>query len=325
MMKCRALFALPLVLAIVIVEPRPASAAETAPAPAAAAAPAAAVAAAPVSDRDPGAFPFVPALDGFEPVPPAASTWIKDSDFSRYHFQPAPEQTVEVGGRLLMRHFAARAPGSQSTEKIIESYRMLVEEKGGTMLYSGRFFGGAVDTAARSEQQAREGATYLIRTPEREIWTQVSVRDEGDEYVLVVVEKGPLQLKTKALAASDLKRSLEESGKAIIYVNFEFDRADIRPDAKPVLDSLYALLKAEPALKLAIHGHTDNQGAAGYNQALSEKRAAAVRAALLARGLKGKDEARIESAGFGASAPIADNATEEGRARNRRVELVKRN
>ncbi len=278
-----------------------------------------------ISDRDPGNFPFLPSLEGFEPVPPAASSWTRDSDFARYHFQPAPEQTVEVGGHLLMRHFAARSPGSQSLDKIVESYRLLVEEKGGTMIYSGRFTGGAIDTVARSEQQSREGATYLIRTPEREIWTQVSVRDEGDEYVLVVLEKGPLQLKIKPLAASELKRSLDESGKAILYLNFEFDRADLRKDAKPVLDSVYSLLKSDPGLKLSINGHTDNFGAADYNQALSQKRAEAVRLALLARGLAGKDASRLDAAGFGATLPIADNATEEGRARNRRVELVKRN
>ena len=282
------------------------------------------VASAPVSDHDPGAFPFLPALDGFEPVPPADSNWTRAGNFIRYHFQHSPEQAVEVGGRFMMRHFAARDPASQSVDTIVDSYSMLVEEKGGTQLYRGLFHGGAIDAAARSEQQARMGATYLIRTPEREIWTQVSVRDEGGEYVLVVLEKGSLQLKTKPLAASDLKRSLDETGKAIIYVNFEFDRATLRPDAKPVLDSVYALLKAEPSLRLSIGGHTDNQGNDAYNQSLSEKRAQAVRKALVARGLKGKEAERLEAAGFGATMPIADNKTEDGRARNRRVELVKR-
>ncbi len=309
--------ALSLSLVVATGFPRSAAAAEPAPA-------ASVVASAPVSGHDPGTFPFLPALDGFEPVPPASSSWTRDGNFIRYHFQYAPEQAVEVGGRFTMRHFAARDPASQSLDSIVDSYAMLVEEKGGTLLYRGLFHGGAIDTAARSEQQARMGATYLVRTPEREIWTQVSVRDEGGEYVLVVLEKGPLQLKTKPLAASDLKRSLDETGKAIIYVNFEFDRANLRPDSKPVLDSVYALLKAEPALRLSIGGHTDNQGSDAYNQSLSERRAQAVREALVARGLKGKDAERLDAAGFGATMPIAGNETEEGRARNRRVELVKR-
>ena len=288
-----------------------------------AAEPPANVAAAPVTDRDPGPFPFLPPLEGFAPAPPAESSWTKSTDFARYGFQTGESEYLEVGGRLDMRHFTASAPGTQSVDKIVESYRQIVEEKGGVMLFGGRFTGGLVDEKPRSEQQAREGATYLVRTPERELWAQVSVRDEGDEYVVVVVEKGPLQVKTKPLTSSELKKSLDETGKAVLYVNFEFDRADLRPDAKPVLDEVYALLKADPALKLAIVGHTDDRGPAAYNQSLSERRAAAVRASLLSRGLGADGDARLTASGRGASDPVADNATEEGRAKNRRVELIR--
>jgi OOP family OmpA-OmpF porin len=283
-----------------------------------------AVAAAPVTEQDPGPFPFLPALEGFDPAPPATSTWIKSTDFARYGFQTGDDQYAEVGGRLDMRHFIASAPGTQSLDKIVESYRELIEQKGGVVLFTGRFTGGLVDANPRSEQQAREGATYLVRTPERELWAQVSVRDEGNEYVLVVLEKGPLLVKTKPLTADELKKSLDATGKAVIYVNFEFDKADLRPDAKPVIDQVDALLKADPTLALSIEGHTDDRGAAAYNQSLSERRAAAVKDALLKRGL-GKDGAsRLTSTGHGATQPIADNATDDGRAKNRRVELIKR-
>ena len=282
------------------------------------------VAAVAVSDRDPGPFPFLPALEGFDPVPPDSSSWTRSTDFARYGFQSGESEYVEVGGRLMMRHFAATEPATQSLDKIVESYRQLVEEKGGVTLFTGLFTGGVVDASPRSEQQARQGATYLVRTPERELWAQVSVLSEGDEYVLVVVEKGPLQVKAKPLTSSELKKSLADTGKAIIYVNFEFDRADLRPDAKPVIDQVYALLKEDPALALSIEGYTDDRGPAAYNQSLSERRAAAVRDALLARGLGKDGEARLTSAGRGAAAPIADNATEEGRAKNRRVELIRR-
>ena len=276
-----------------------------------------------MTDRDPGPFPFLPPLEGFDAAPASASSWVKSTDFARYGFQTGESEYLEVGGRLDMRHFTAGAPGTQSVDKIVESYREIVEEKGGVMLFSGRFTGGLVDDKPRSEQQAREGATYLVRTPERELWAQISVRDEGDEYVIVVIEKGPLQVKTKPLTSSELKKSLDTTGKAVIYVNFEFDRADLRPDAKPVIDEVYALLKADPSLKLAIVGHTDDRGPAAYNQSLSERRAAAVRAALLARGLGKDGDARLTASGRGAAEPIADNATDEGRAKNRRVELIR--
>ena len=113
------------------------------------------VAAAPVSASDPGPFPFLPALEGFDPVPPAASSWTRSTDFARYGFQAGEDQYVEVGGRLMMRHFAASAKGTQSVDKIVESYRQLVEQKGGVTLFTGRFSGGTVDANPRSEQQAR--------------------------------------------------------------------------------------------------------------------------------------------------------------------------
>ncbi|WP_414555007.1 OmpA family protein [Stenotrophomonas forensis] len=81
------------------------------------------------------------------------------------------------------------------------------------------------------------------------------------------------------------------------------------------------LLQGDPALKLSIEGHTDNSGAVAHNRSLSEDRARSVVAALTARGIAA---GRLQAAGFGADKPVADNGSEEGKARNRRVELVKR-
>lgn len=81
------------------------------------------------------------------------------------------------------------------------------------------------------------------------------------------------------------------------------------------------LLQANPALRLAVEGHTDNAGTPAHNQQLSEARAQAVVTALAAQGIA---TGRLQSAGFGQTKPLADNATEAGRAQNRRVELVKR-
>jgi len=80
------------------------------------------------------------------------------------------------------------------------------------------------------------------------------------------------------------------------------------------------LLQDDPALKLSIDGHTDATGAAERNRTLSKERAEAVRAALLAKGIAAE---RLSAQGFGPDKPLADNGSEEGRAKNRRVELVK--
>ena len=98
-------------------------------------------------------------------------------------------------------------------------------------------------------------------------------------------------------------------------------KADIKADGQGVIDEIATALRNTPALKVGIEGHTDNVGAAAPNLKLSEARAQAVMAALVAKGIAA---ARLSAAGFGQTRPIADNAAEDGRAKNRRVELVKK-
>jgi outer membrane protein OmpA-like peptidoglycan-associated protein len=120
----------------------------------------------------------------------------------------------------------------------------------------------------------------------------------------------------------ELKKQLSSEKRARLYgILFDFNSATIRPDSKPVLDEVLDLLKSEPAWQLTIEGHTDAIGSDDRNQALSQQRADAVRAYLVAGGV---DASRLVAAGFGESKPVADNATELGRAQNRRVELVRK-
>lgn len=101
-------------------------------------------------------------------------------------------------------------------------------------------------------------------------------------------------------------------------VNFDFDKANIRQDAAPVLDEAVATLKEASTINIAVEGHTDSKGSDEYNQKLSERRADAVRDYLAGHGVS---KSRMTSAGFGESRPVASNDTDEGRAQNRRVEL----
>ncbi|MEM7246509.1 MAG: OmpA family protein [Acidobacteriota bacterium] len=101
-------------------------------------------------------------------------------------------------------------------------------------------------------------------------------------------------------------------------INFDFDSATIRPDSEPLLKTLFAGLKATPDQSFVIEGHTSSEGSTEYNQGLSERRAQAVVADLVRRGLP---TARIRAVGRGELTPIADNATASGRSLNRRVEV----
>jgi outer membrane protein OmpA-like peptidoglycan-associated protein len=101
-------------------------------------------------------------------------------------------------------------------------------------------------------------------------------------------------------------------------INFDFDKAVIKPEAEPVLDAAVDVLKENPDVKVRVGGHTDSVGTDAYNQGLSERRAKSVRDYLVKHGI---DASRLTAVGFGESQPVADNKTKDGRAQNRRVTL----
>jgi OOP family OmpA-OmpF porin len=105
-----------------------------------------------------------------------------------------------------------------------------------------------------------------------------------------------------------------------VHVNFDFNKSDIRKSDLDDLQKAVDFVKKYPEYKISIEGHTDSIGTPKYNQGLSERRAAAVKAYLLSHGVT--DGARIRTAGFGETKPIADNKTKEGRFQNRRVEIL---
>jgi outer membrane protein OmpA-like peptidoglycan-associated protein len=123
-------------------------------------------------------------------------------------------------------------------------------------------------------------------------------------------------------AASQIERSLLETGRADVYsIYFSFNSDGIREESDSTLQEIADVLHRHPEWKLAIGGHTDNIGSDAYNLDLSRRRADAVKAALVKR--NGADAGRLTTAGYGSKSPRDTNDTLEGRARNRRVELVR--
>ena len=140
--------------------------------------------------------------------------------------------------------------------------------------------------------------------------------------IVVLVESKSREQKMVTIAASEMALAISQTGKVALYgILFDFDKADIKPESKPQLDEIAALLKTDAGLKLLVVGHSDNQGGVAYNLELSKRRADAVVAALEQH--YAVSAARLMAQGMGSSVPVASNDSDAGRAKNRRVELVK--
>jgi outer membrane protein OmpA-like peptidoglycan-associated protein len=142
--------------------------------------------------------------------------------------------------------------------------------------------------------------------------------NEGDNLTLYIMERASMK---QEVVANELLDKMNKDGFVTLYINFETGKATINADSQPQLDQVAAMMKASSALKIEVGGHTDNVGDAASNQKLSEARAQSVMAALVQRGVAA---ARMTAKGYGQAVPIADNRSEDGRAKNRRVELVKK-
>ena len=164
-------------------------------------------------------------------------------------------------------------------------------------------------------------------TKEKEEDSEFYVLDQPDNPLVLAWQLGfsnKLQV-IKITVPEDvpeIEQSLQQTGRAEVYgIYFDFGSASIRPESAPVLKQISDALAKNPAWKLSIEGHTDNVGGDGYNLDLSNRRAQAVKLALVSQ--YHVDASRLATAGFGASRPKETNDTLEGRARNRRVELVR--
>jgi outer membrane protein OmpA-like peptidoglycan-associated protein len=173
-----------------------------------------------------------------------------------------------------------------------------------------------------ADDLAAGGGRLAARMPvaNKTLWLDIAVSNGGEVYELTIVEEAAMAQKVEFTAA-ELANLLNARGSVALHgILFDTGKATIKPESAGPLGEVIALLEGDPALALAIHGHTDNVGAAAANLRLSQDRAAAVKAYLVRGGI---DAGRLATGGFGDTKPVADNRREDGRAQNRRVELVK--
>jgi outer membrane protein OmpA-like peptidoglycan-associated protein len=138
-------------------------------------------------------------------------------------------------------------------------------------------------------------------------------------FVDVIVQK-PMEA-DKLVGVREMADQIAETGRVALYgIYFDVNKTNLKPESEPMLDEMAKLLKSQPGLKLLVVGHTDNVGTLISNMELSQRRAQAVVNTLISKYGIGKE--RLTPVGVSFAAPVAPNKTDEGRAKNRRVELV---
>ena len=157
----------------------------------------------------------------------------------------------------------------------------------------------------------------------------LAVPDRKEDYQSVTCagigsEQSPIIFKNVRIASGGnmnmVGKKFTESKIVTHGINFDIDKALIRPESMGTLNMIVQVMKDNPDIKFEIDGHTDNSGSAPHNLALSQQRADAVKDQLVKMGI---DAPRLSAKGFGDSKPISDNNSLEGKANNRRVEFVK--
>jgi OmpA-OmpF porin, OOP family len=309
--------------------PAPAEPTPTAPAPTVAAAPAEFdPASVPESTATLPPFPFFKLPEGLESNFDEKDKYV---NFDR-HFFIAGNKAVAVEGKIFHDRFnLTNGPRTYSDIEFRRNYENAIQALGGKKINETQYTldvvkaAGGRDVLEKTNYAAGMNPDYphdiyLIRQAGKEYWIDVSTGAFPLHGYVVVLEREGMKQSLGLLDASAMKKAIEADGRVALYINFDTDKATLRPDAQTVIDEIGKLLNGDPGLKLSIEGHTDNTGTAMRNQELSNARARSVLGALVGLGI---DPARLQSKGFGQDKPIADNGSDDGRAKNRRVELVK--
>jgi outer membrane protein OmpA-like peptidoglycan-associated protein len=241
-----------------------------------------------------------------------------------------PTKTLHLEGKVFSAPY--RNPDDRSVLEIYRNYQQELAKAGFQILFACNDGECGGDTPFGTNP--RFYSTHDPNWSNRYLAARLS-RPEGDVYVsllvhaqgrqggysdLVVVEVKPMESK-ELVDATSLSSSLSSSGHVAVYgIYFDTGKADLKPESEATLKEIAKLLEQNPKLKLYVVGHTDNVGTLASNMDLSKRRADAVLKALTTQ--HGVAAGRLVALGDGPSAPVAANATEGGRAKNRRVELV---
>lgn len=231
----------------------------------------------------------------------------EEKEFDTHSFyDPATKQEVVVEGRLYETNYYIQETfkGKKSQIQVTRNYVNAITKIGGTAY------------------EYDSGRTYMkLVKDDKETWVHIDQDNwGGDAYYLFIIEKQAMTQEIVADAKS-MAQDISVTGRVALYgIYFDFDQAEVKPESDPTLKEIAKLISQDSNLKLYVVGHTDDVGDFNYNLKLSQARADAVVQTLVSN--YGVDGNRLISHGVGPVSPVTSNKTEDGRAKNRRVELV---
>ena len=225
--------------------------------------------------------------------------------FDGYAFSVGKGKPAQVEGQFTNIRYQPPAglTTKPSTLQVLRNVENAVKRIGGTVV--------ATDQSKETLKLTKDG---------KELWIEVWA-DHTGQYILTIVERAAMAQEITANADA-FASGLKATGHITVEgIYFDTGKSELKPESAPAIAEVAKLLKGSPGLRLYVVGHTDNAGALEGNMKLSQSRAQSVVQALA--NTHGIDAARIKAYGDGPYAPVASNDAEEGRAKNRRVELVK--
>lgn len=227
----------------------------------------------------------------------------KMAEFDRFVFKTGPKTTEPVEGRKFeIRYVTKQGSVPPTPIAVIRNHQQAIAKIGGSMVYEDQRY-----------------ATLKVTKDGKSIWVQVDTA-WGRGYYLTIVEQQAMVQEVTA-NAEFFKSGLNATGHVEVPgIFFDTAKSVLKPESDAAVAEVAKLLQADPALKVFVVGHTDNVAALDLNMKLSQARADAVVQALVAKGIAAT---RLVGRGVGPLCPVASNDAESGRAKNRRVELVK--
>ena len=228
------------------------------------------------------------------------------SNFNEMEISMSAENTQKKEGTktYIQYNYYLDEASAPSFFQIVKNFENAILKTGGKRVYYSKEAGVA---------------TFFTQSAGKDVWV---VLNDGAGAKLGNFELSILEIEgmKQDIAAGEMLEALNKTGSIALYINFETGKSVIKPESLSIIDQVVQLLTENKALKISVEGHTDNVGIVQTNQTLSENRAKAVMNAIAAKGI---DKSRLVSKGWGQTKPISENNTEEGKAKNRRVEIVR--